>query len=118
MVVAAADSTASPSRRHQSVADRCRLLLSSHRDEGIDELASKPDFHSLNAPTWRAKDVGVLERHLWDPSMESLLRLWGVGLHKEPVSKINSVGFLPRLGTQAMHKTLVMLWLYLVFLSS
>ena len=29
---------------------RDRLLLGSHRDEGDDELTSKPDFHSLSAP--------------------------------------------------------------------
>ena len=43
------------------------------------------DFHKLNKATRKDHYVGVLERDLWDPSMESLLRLWGMGLRKERV---------------------------------
>ena len=36
---------------------RDSLLLGSHGDEEVDALTSRPDFHSLAPPTWRAKDV-------------------------------------------------------------
>ena len=42
----------------------------------------------------------------------------GVGLRKEWVEKINTGEFLPRLGPQTMRKTVVLLCVYLVFLSS
>ena len=42
----------------------------------------------------------------------------GVGLRKERVEKINTGGFLPRFGPQTMRKTLVLLCVYLVFMSS
>ena len=35
-----------------------RLLLRSHRDEGVDVLTSRPGFHSLTPTTWSAMDVG------------------------------------------------------------
>ena len=67
-------------------------------------------------PTWRAKDVVVQERHLWDHG-EFLLRLPGRGAVKRAGLEDQRGGVLSRFGPRVMRNTLLLLvCVYVVFL--